>query len=88
MSLFHSKKRKKNRKCRYHVAKIADLQGEHNIGINYYKQDTYHHEKFIDDSQGIDFTYFTHIDDIVMLLPIPEPIRNGIVFPRKINLDM
>ena len=81
-------KKKKNRKCCYHVAKIVDLQGEHDIGINYYKQDTYHHEKFIDDSQGIDFTYFSHIDDIVMLLPIPEPIRNGIVFPRKINLDM
>ena len=78
----------KNQMFHYYVAKIVDLQGEHDIGINYYKQDTYHHEKFIDDSQGIDFTYFSHIDDIVMLLPIPEPIRNGIVFPRKINLDM
>ena len=80
--------KKKNQNFRYHVAKIVDLQGEHNIDINYYKQDTYHPEKFIDDSQGLDFTYITHIDDIVMLLPIPETIRNGIVFPRKINLEM
>ena len=64
------------------------IKGEHNIDINYYKQDKYHHEKFIDDSQGLDFTYVTNIDEIVMLLPIPEPIRNGIVFPRKINLEM
>ena len=73
---------------RYYVAKIIHLHKEEDIAIDFLEQDKCHHEKFKEDSQVRDFQYVTPLRNIIMLLPDPQPIRGGQLFPRKINLKM
>ena len=83
------KKKNKQQTVSFHVAKIIELvKGEKDITIHYFKQDKFNHEKFLHDSKEIDFSYVTDLDNIIMLLPEPQPTRSGVVFPTKIKLNI
>ena len=84
-----NKKKNKKQTVSFHVAKIIKLvKGEQDITIHYFKQDKFSHEKFLHDSKEIDFEYVTDIENIIMLLPDPQPTRSGVLFPIKIKLEI
>ena len=81
-------KAKKTTTFSHYVAKIVHLHEGEDIAIDFLDQDKCHHEKFKEDFQARDFQYVTELRNIIMLLPDPQPIKGGQLFPRKINLKM
>ena len=71
---------------RYFAAKITHVEDAEEIAIDYLEQDFDYHQKFRNSTKAKDMGQGTDLANIVMLLPDPNNIRGGVIFPRKIKL--
>ena len=78
--------KKKSEIVQYYVAKITHIVDEEEIEIDFLEQDFDYHQKFRNASKDCDIGMGTELSEIVMVLPEPDRIRGGVIFPRRINL--
>ena len=76
----------KKKGVREYVAKINEIEDEEEICIDYLEEDRDYGDKFRISDRLNDVNQGIELFNIIMVLPDPQKIRGGVIFPTRINL--